>query len=243
MMKKVLLVIALTGLIIGASAQADIVFSGQTWQTVDSVHRDFPDIHTEYTVLGPDSGKMRGVYGGGDTDCAMYTALTLNAGDIVSFDWYLSDVDGNIEGGGGGTWYGDTTFQFKTVVNADSWDGIATARFESNSGSAHHWYSNGETWYDNGNYDLNTGLHVEYIMGATDYTLNISSLADPLVSSTTTLAYLDGATVGDIQCFRAGIWDSEQDVTISNFTITPVPEPATLLLLGLGGLVLGRKRR
>jgi hypothetical protein len=58
--------------------------------------------------------------------------------------------------------------------------------------------------------------------------------------STLTRSYVDGGTVADIQCFRVGIWDSEQDVTISNFTV--VPEPATMVLLGLGGLLLGRKR-
>lgn len=247
MMKKGLFAVVVAGLIIAATAQADIDFgtdkdgSTLTWQTIDSIHNARPDIHTEYTVLGPDSAKMRGVYGRNGEDCAMYTALTLVAGDKVTFDWYLSNVDGNIEGGQGGTWYGDTTFQFKTAVEAGggNW---ATSRFVSNDGSANHWYSpnDGGNWYDNGGYNLNTGLHVEFIFGETDYTLNINSIVDPLVSSTVTRNYIDDGTVGDIQCFRAGIWDSEQDVTISNFTV--VPEPATLLLLGLGGLVIARKR-
>ncbi len=243
--EKILLAAAVAGLVLGATAQADVSFgtykdgSTLTWQTLVNTHRDRPEITTEFTVIDAGSAKMRGIYNGGDAgDSAMYTALTLSAGDKVTFDWYLSNNGNNIPDYYGGNWVGDATFQFKTVVESGSWN-LATERFVSNSGSDHHWYSDGGSWYDNVA-DLNTGLHVEYIFGETDYTLNITSLVDPLKTSTLTREYVNGGTVADIQCFRVGIWDSEQDVTIANFA--GAPEPAPMVLLGLGGLLLGRKR-
>jgi hypothetical protein len=241
-MKKLVAVLCMTALLAGAANAdfpASISFgtnkegSTLTWQTLGATHRDHPEITTDFTVLN-DSAKMRGVYG---ADSAMYTALTLSAGDKVSFDWYLSNNGNNIPDYYGGNWVGDATFQFKTVFESGSWN-LATNRFGS-FWNNHSGYDNGAGGYDNGA-DLSTGLHVEYLFGATEYTLNITSLADPLKSSIAALGYANGGTVADIQCFRVGLWDSEQDVTVSNFVVTP--EPTTLILLGLGSLLLRRKQ-
>ncbi|MDP6433714.1 MAG: PEP-CTERM sorting domain-containing protein [Candidatus Scalindua sp.] len=46
------------------------------------------------------------------------------------------------------------------------------------------------------------------------------------------------------QVVPASIDDFQQNFAfVSNLTLTPVPEPATICLLGLGGLALLRKRR
>lgn len=235
MMKTVLFILAITGMAFVATTQASVVFSGRTWDTIDSVHRDHPDIHTEYTVLSETSAKMRGVYGGGGTDCAMVTALTLNAGDKVSYDWYLSNNGNNIPDYNGGNWVSDASCQFKTVYELGSWN-LATERFITQN--THTTYNNGSLSYDNVD-NLSNGLHFEWILNDTTYTCTITNLVDSTRISTYTAAYQNNATVTDIKAFRIGIWDSEQDVTISNFTV--IPEPATMVLLALGGLALRRK--
>ena len=216
-MKKILFIMALISLF-AVTAQADITFGGKTWQTLGNTHRDHPEVTSEFTVLDgavSDVGYMRGVYG---ADTAMYTPITIVAGDAVSFDWYLSNNGNNIPDYNGGAYYGNATFQFKTVVESGTGN-RSTAGFETNNNSGHHWYTpnNGGNWYDNGNYDLNLGLHVEYVFGQTQYTLTIYSLADPSVVSTLTRDYNDSGTVADIECFRVGIYDSEQDVTVAGF--------------------------
>lgn len=244
-MKKAVAVFFVAALLAGsATSMADINFgtnkdaSTLTWQTLGHTHRDHPEIATEFTVLDAGSAKMRGIYGSGDAgDSAMYTALTLSAGDKVAFDWYLSNNGNNIPDYNGGNWFSDTSFQFKTVVEAASWSNLATKRFISNWNN-HSRYNNGAAEYDNGA-DFTTGLHVEYIFGATEYTLNITSLVDPLKSSTAAFGYENSASVADIRSFHVGLWDSEQDVTVANFIVTP--EPATMLLMGLGGMLLRRK--
>ncbi len=241
-MKTVLLTFVIVGLAFAATTQASIVFSGRTWDTLDNVHRDHSEIRTEYTVLSETSAKLRGVYNGGDAgDCAMVTALTLSAGNKVTFDWYLSNNGNNIPDYNGGTWVGDATCQFQIEKELTGrYEYRATERFFT--GNSHTTYRNGDSggaWYDNVD-NLSNGLHLEWIFDETTYTCVITSLVDPTKTSTYTAAYLNNATVADIKAFRIGIWDSEQDVTIANFTI--VPEPATMVLLGLGGLVLRRKR-
>jgi len=232
-MKNSILMLFLMSLLV-VSARSDITFSGKTWQTFGHPHRDHPEVASEFTVIDgatADAGRMRGIYGGGDAgDTAMYTAITVSAGDTVSFDWYLSNNSNNIPPYTSDAYYGDATFQFKTVVESGSWN-LSTERFVTDNGSAHHNYNNGNAWYDNVA-DLNTGLHVEYIFGQTQYTLNISSLVDPSVSSTLTRNYVDSTEVDDIQCFRAGIWDSEQDITIAGFTHSAIAPQNGATLVG-----------
>jgi hypothetical protein len=53
---------------------------------------------------------------------------------------------------------------------------------------------------------------------------------------------LDGTVVGSIENFRTVFWNNDEALN-SEITVTFIPEPATLSLLGLGGLALLRKRR
>lgn len=158
-MKRALL-LAIVGLVSVATAIAsytgDVNFgagkngSTLTWQTYGGEHRDHAGIWSEFTVLGS-AAEMRGVY-------SKDTAMTLVAGDVVSFDWYLSNNGNNIPDFNGGNYVGDATFNFKPDTNGGSGAPIFTPRFIT--GNDHHSYDNGNGGHDNVA-DLSTGVHVE----------------------------------------------------------------------------------
>ncbi len=247
LMKKVLLAAVAIGIYGTNTSQAAYEFginkdgSTLSWEGKIATHNRIPEITTEITVIDAGSASLRGVYGGGDAgDSVMYTTLSLNAGDKVSFDWYLSNNSQNIPGGQGDAWVGDTTFHFKTVNDFGNDPKVTQRFYVNNVGDYRNSYDNGvDGWHDNGA-DLNNGVHVEFIFGQTNYTMTVTSLVDPSFTSGGTRDYLDGLTVDDITSFRLGIWDSEQTVTLSNFTV--VPEPASMLILATGGLLFTRKR-
>jgi hypothetical protein len=179
----------------------------------------------------------------------MATLLTLNAGDKVSFDYFLSNSDpGYSPGAEGGTYYGDWTAIFSTQPSDFSGGAWATARLFSSNGQGHQGMTlnNGEgDNYFNVTAGLHTGVHVEYTFGVSSYSVTATSLTNPLDTMTDSRNYRSGFQVSDIQSFRVGLWDSEQTATLQNFTVTVVPEPTAMTLMGLTcvGLFFMRARR
>ena len=70
---------------------------------------------------------------------------------------------------------------------------------------------------------------------------------DPLGVGDT--AYVAATTAGadatslSAVCLRQGTAGNAATLAIDNITVTSVPGPASLALLGLGGLAIGRRRR
>ncbi len=92
--------------------------------------------------------------------------------------------------------------------------------------------------------DLSTGVSFFYTFGLNSYTITATSLVNPSETLTETYDYENG-NVNSIEGFVTGLYNSEETSTISDFVITPVPEPGTMALIGLGGLGLllaGRHR-
>ncbi len=219
----------------GAAQAGTINFSGRDWSTLDGVHADNPSVLSTYVVNNPDSMTMTGVFGAG-TDTGISTPISLSVGDVVSYDYYLTKEMRDPIGDGDSDWISDSTTGPKDA--GDAW-------------VAYTYHDNNPTWLwtsANGWDDLSlidagaalTGIHYDWVFdSATQYTLTATSIG----SSALLGSWTDSTSMTDITLitqWKAGIWDSEQDVTIENFTV--VPEPATMLLLGLGGVLLRRRR-
>lgn len=225
-----------------------ISFSGRNWTTFDGTGNESNGINLQnaYTTPDANTGVIGARYG---TDSTMATLLTLGAGDSVSFDYYLSNNDpGYGPGANGGNYYGDWTGIFSTQSNYFGGDAWATARLFSSNGQNHQQMTLNDQEGNNfftATFGLNTGIHVVYTFGATSYSVTASSIVNPVDTMTDSRNYRSGFTVSDIQSFRVGLWDSEQTATLANFTVTPVPEPASMALFGLGcaGLFLIRRRQ
>jgi hypothetical protein len=245
-MNKQLSITLATISVIAATTLANagtINFSGRSWTTLDNIGRNGNP--NTFTTPDANTGVIGAQYG---TDSTMATLLTLNAGDRVSFDYYLSNNDPGYTGqpnpAEGGTYYGDWTGIFSTQPN-DFGGGVwATARLFSSNGQGHQGMTvnNGEgDNYFNVTSGLHTGIHVEYTFGATGYSVTATSLANPLDTMTDSRNYRSGFLVSDIQSFRVGLWDSEQTATLQNFTVT-VPEPSSMALMGLACAAIFLKR-
>lgn len=220
------------------TADASIVFSGRTWSTQDATHRDNPSIHTEYTAIDANTGAMRGVFGTGGQDCSMVTPLTLQVGDKVSYDYKFTHDQIDLIGDGNADWIGDTATAFIKGTANDN-NQYATRRLIYSGNNVSTLNQEGTGLSVAGTNPIG-GLHIEFTFTSnTDYTVAITDIttAAPVVTWNTTL----NGTLSEIQAFRVGLWDSEQTVTLSNFTV--VPEPASLALLGLGALAVARRRR
>lgn len=95
------------------------------------------------------------------------------------------------------------------------------------------------------------------LFGATDIDLRLTEFHDDLgmLTGTGELQAVSGSLAADFatpgkivqltfMVIPSTIGDFSEGFTgVSNITLTPVPEPATMCLLGLGGLMLRKKRR
>ncbi len=213
-------------LVMAQFAQAGTVnFSGRDWTTNDAVHRDDAGISNSYVVNNADSMTMTGVFGtGAGVDTYVTTPISLSIGDVVSYDYYLTQETRDPVGDGDSSWISDSTTGPKDV--SDVW-------------IAYTYFDNGYTWLwttVNGWDDVSlidatapgTGIHFEWVFdGATQYTLTATAIGN----SAQIGSWTDSASMTDITLITQwyhGIWDSEQDVTIENFTHTqdttsPIP--------------------
>lgn len=230
----------------GVAQAQQITFGGLTWDTVQREHRDHPGVFNAFTATGADSATIRGVYNGGDAgDSVMTTTLpTLTAGSTVSYDFYLSNNGNNIPDYNGGNWLGDLSFVFQTTPTVPNFQNWATDRIVTTWSNHRDEVGIGGNLINDGTDLLLGGVHAVWTFNASDYTVTLTSLVNGATTTSFTGSYWDTTSLADVHAMRVALYDSEQTLTIDNFTVSvAVPEPGSLSLLALGALGLARTRR
>jgi hypothetical protein len=234
-------------LLTGSARGGNVFFSGRNWTTYDT-QTAYGGNQIEYNAPDANTGTMRGLFNdaGNENDAVMITALTVNVGDKVSYDWQITDEQRDLPGAFGGlsNWFADASTAFVSSLDpADTPQVSNRLMFVNNDRLNLNWQQGG-TWEDGAFQDewRFGGLELEWeFTGSTTATAKVYKTSDGTLIDTFSDTF---GNISDIVGFRAGLWDSEQTITLSNFTVTPVPEPAGVALLGLGGaMMLVRRKR
>jgi hypothetical protein len=168
--------------------------------------------------------------------------FTASGGDFGIGVFSLSDTADIVveETGGGQTTYGGGSFSLTTSLENDVSAGpIASGEF---SGGSFSIMDNTPSALLVGNI-LSINMQELYndsgiLGGVGQFQVTGGSLSGDFVPATGEIVEIT------FQVVPASIDDFQQNFAfVSNLTLTPVPEPATICLLGLGGLALLRKRR
>ncbi|MCF7673741.1 MAG: hypothetical protein K9N23_01530 [Akkermansiaceae bacterium] len=228
------------GAILTASANAGtLVFSGRTWTTNEPAANSY-GTQPAYTLNDSASATATGAW---NLWAGAWTTIAINVGDTVSYDYFLTKELRNTYGGGASDYI------------EDSWAGFLSPSGGVLDPPTFTYTTEKKAVYGNDASTLTvggdiapgttpgTGIHFDWTFDSdTSYTLNVTDIA----TSTPIASAWTGSLVGttdDIEAFTFGAWNTEQDVTVANFLITPIPEPAAALLGGLGLLTLLRRRR
>ncbi|MEA2707934.1 MAG: autotransporter family porin, partial [Phycisphaerales bacterium] len=186
-------------------SRATINFGGRDWNTGGGA--------TTYSGSG-NGGSMTGQWA---QDAVMTTALTLNVGDTISYDSALS----------AGGWFSDTGFSF--IDNTGLYD---SAHSNARGGKVQRFWTS--TWefyaYDPSGAQQaywylpnNPGENVHY-----DWTFDAANHVQVTMKAGANAPVTVGwniTDIADIKAFRAGLWDSQHTVSLSNFKQRPSALP------------------
>lgn len=133
-----------------------------------------------------------------------------------------------------------------TGINS-GWNGISTLFYvdgSANKTSLATWSFDTldwEDWDNQGAWDFTPVLDIVLDIDADGYALSIAGDTITLLSGALSGAFANDLTTGYAFAFAQTEYPS-MDTSIDQIVITGIPEPATLVLLGLGGLLLRRKK-
>jgi hypothetical protein len=205
--------------LLGYVPSGTVSFSGRSWDTLIQVAtaQYGPPQTNQYSGSG-NLGLMTGRFG---VDTAMTTPISLKVGDTVSYDFLVTSELRNFSGTNADTWFAETGSGFRNGVG--DWVTRRDMRY-NDSRTEEFWTAT------DGSHDTNPARYVNQSRGPTQAT-HARWLFTSTNTATLTLT-LDGDTspyatwtdtfshITNIQSFRIGLYDSEQDLTIANFKVT-----------------------
>jgi hypothetical protein len=224
----VLIVVTLASFLaaVGSAQAGSVTFSGQNWSTLDSIAtaQYEPDQSNSYATPDANTGVMTGRFG---VDSAMTTPITINVGDVVSYNYHLTEESRNFRGTGASTYVGDSRTGFQ-----DSLGNWATGRVATYSSRWEQYFEGNNPAYAYATRGFDDYFTAKWTFdSATTATVTLTLEGQTSPYATFTDSFSD---ITNIAQFRVGLWDSEQDVSLSNFTHTSIPEPTTVALLAFG---------
>ena len=233
MNKKILLILLAVSLMAGSSMAAVINVFGYDWtlnpeagnQIITKNSETSLSILTDYVSVGYVT--MQGLGG-------------LSVGDTVSYDRYIS-------GGDYMSWYRAGAIDSGGVALDFYQEYLADYVVDSSDFIGDMYTTALGAWTSTAPGVNSTGIHMEYFYdSATTYVQTLTDIASgaPIFSVAGVIGVgnpADDITSIDGWLFAEYVGDNE--IRIDNFVITPVPEPATMAILGLGGLLIRRRKR
>jgi hypothetical protein len=218
-----------------AGTPLTINFSSRTWTAIEqqtplpTMGGQYDPIQTNsYSTPDANTGLINGRFG---IDSSMTTPVTISLGDTVEYDFFITSETRNLSGNNADTWFGNTGTGFQDA--AGKWVTGRNVRFNDSRNEDYFVSATGAVeQYVNQTRSATQATHVKWeftSLNTATVTLTLAGEVTPYLVFTNVFG-----NIGDIAQFHVGLYDSEQDVTVANFTITPAgtPPPATLFFSG-----------
>ena len=228
MMKKLLILVAVSLMAGSAMAETVNVF-GYAWDGLDG-----PD--NAYTVNSPTSVTITTDFVTGSSMKLAGISSLINVGTEVSYDRYIS--------GGTYLYYYQNQALDATDVAMNYYQDYAQDQAAGQENTTYLPVLVNPAVHTPTPNDTGVNVHILYDSATTYVATYTDILTDTIIASGSIAINIHGTPGDDIDAIDGWLiknWVSDYAVTIENFKI--VPEPATMAILGLGGLLIRRRKR